>query len=105
MKEYLFTDGNGVPYTEARLRGIMHEMYCNECDFKGLPYVTGRGTYYNTDIIIKPVYNNIALEIETDSNIFGTDKTIKDCIPYVFLNKLISREGMESQGWFDILGN
>lgn len=91
---YLYKDGTNTPYTEERLRGIAHEMYCLECTSKGVPYCTGRTTVYNANIISHPLTGDKALQIDIDQAL--------QYVPSIFAPRLVSYATMEADGWFNL---
>jgi hypothetical protein len=74
-------------YTKARLLGISHETYCTSC----VDYNINNVTKYSYRLIQHPVNSEYALEI--------SDKTHLPELP--FWNQLVSKEVMETDGWFN----
>lgn len=91
---YLYKDSTNTPYTEERLRGIAHEMYCLECTSKGTSYDTQKSTIYNAGIIRHPLTGDKALKISIDESL--------QYVPSVFIPRLISYAIMEADGWFNL---
>jgi hypothetical protein len=78
-------------YPKARLLGIAHEEYVENCEALGNDYDTNNITKYNYSLIMHPISKDYALTI--------TDTTH---LPEVFLTRLTDQATMDADGWFDI---